>query len=187
MRTKEEARRGFCFKYPCSATKAKIERYEEVDLWGTGELIKIGTNLKEETKQELLSVISEFRDIFAFIVSKMPGIPKEVMCHKLDIRSGYKPVKQKLRHQGKERVEAAKAKVQKLLKADFNRECKYSDCLSNVVLVKKPNGKWRMRVDFTDLNKACPKDDYPLLKIDRLVNSTAGHALLSFMDANVGY
>ena len=95
--------------------------------------------------------------------------------------------KQKLRHQGKERVEAAKAKVQKLLKADFNRECKYSDCLSNVVLVKKPNGKWRMRVDFTDLNKACPKDDYPLLKIDRLVNSTAGHALLSFMDANVGY
>lgn len=53
--------------------------------------------------------------------------------------------------------------------------------------MKKPNGTWRMCVDFTDLNKACPKDDYPLPKIDRLVDSTAGHALFSFMDANAGY
>ena len=84
-------------------------------------------------------------------------------------------------------MEVAKAEVQKLLKANFIRECQYSDWLSNVVLVKKPNGKWRMCVDFIDLNKACPKDDYPLPKIDRLVDSTAGHALLSFMDANAGY
>jgi reverse transcriptase-like protein len=117
----------------------------------------------------------------------MPGIPREVMCHKLDIKPGYKPVKQKLRHQGKERIEAAKAVVQKLLNAHFIRECQYSDWLSNVVLVKKPNGKWRMCVEFTDLNKACPKDDYSLPKIDRLVDSTAGHSLLSFMDANAGY
>jgi len=56
-----------------------------------------------------------------------------------------------------------------------------------VVLVKKPNGIWRMCVDFTDLNKACPKDSYPLPKIDKLVDATAGHALLSFMDALSGY
>ena len=109
------------------------------------------------------------------------------MCHKLDIKPGYKPVKQKLRHQGKERIEAAKEEVEKLLKARFIRECKYSEWLSNVVLVKKSNGKWRMCVDFTDLNMACPKYDYPLPKIDRLVDSTAGHTLLSFMDANAGY
>ena len=54
-------------------------------------------------------------------------------------------------------------------------------------LVKKSNGKWRICVDFTDLNKACPKDDYPPPIIDRLVDSIAGYALLSFMDANVGY
>ena len=116
----------------------------------------------------------------------MPGIPPSVMCHKLDIKLGYKLVKQKLRHQGKERIEAAKEEVEKLLKAGFIQECKYSDWLSNVVLVKKSNGKWRMGVDFTHLNKACPKDDYPLPKIDRLVDSMVGHALLSFTYANAG-
>ena len=58
----------------------------------------------------------------------------------------------------------------------------YPDWLANVVLVKKANGKWRMCVDFTNLNKACPKDSFPLPKIDQLVNSTAGHKLLTFMD-----
>ena len=54
-------------------------------------------------------------------------------------------------------------------------------------MVKEANGKWRMCVDFTDLNKACPKDSYPLPRIDQLVDSTAGHKLLSFMDAFSGY
>lgn len=63
----------------------------------------------------------------------------------------------------------------------------YPEWLANVVLVKKSNGKWRMCVDFTDLNKACPKDNFPLPRIDLLVDSTAGHELLSFMDAFSGY
>lgn len=117
----------------------------------------------------------------------MPGIPAEIASHHLDIKPGYQPVKQKLRHQGMERARAAKEEVDKLLKASFIRECKYSDWLANVVLVRKHSGKWRMCVDFTDLNKACPKDDYPLPKIDKLVDSTAGHALLNFMEANAGY
>ena len=54
-------------------------------------------------------------------------------------------------------------------------------------MVKKANGKWMMCVDFTDLNKACPKDSYPLSRIDQLVDSTACHQLLSFMDAFSGY
>ena len=59
----------------------------------------------------------------------------------------------------------------------------YPDWLANVVMVKKANGKWRMCVDFTNLNKACPKDSYPLPRIDILVDSTVRHQLLSFMDA----
>ena len=59
--------------------------------------------------------------------------------------------------------------------------------LANVVMVKKASGKWRMCVDFTDLNKACPKDSYPLPRVDVLVDSTARHQLLSFMDAFSGY
>ena len=142
-----------------------VERYEEVGIFD-GKQIKIGKDLPKAVKEDIMATIAEFRDIFAFSTEEMSGISTSVMCHKLDIKPGYKPVKQNLRHQGKERIEAAKTEVEKLLKAEFIRECKYSDWLSNVVLVKKSNGKWRMCVDFTDLNKACPKDDYPLPKID---------------------
>ena len=75
----------------------------------------------------------------------------------------------------------------KLLEVDFIREVYYPEWLANVVMVKKANGKWRMCMDFTDLNKACPKDSYPLPRIDLLVDSTVGHQLLSFMDAFSGY
>ncbi|XP_052287276.1 uncharacterized protein LOC127898826 [Citrus sinensis] len=88
---------------------------------------------------------------------------------------------------GRERYEAVNDEVEKLLRAGFIREVNYPEWISNVVLVKKANGKWRMCVDFTDLNKACPKDSFPLPKIDQLVDSTAGHGLLSFMDAFSGY
>src|ERR1044071_3524152 len=82
---------------------------------------------------------------------------------------------------------AAREEVDKLLKAGFIRESKYPIWLSNVVLVKKAYGKWRMCVDFMDINKACSKDSYPLPSIDQLVNSTAGHEALSFLDAYPGY
>ena len=74
-----------------------------------------------------------------------------------------------------------------MLEADFIREVYYPDWLANMVMVKKVNGKWRMCVDFTNLNKACPKDNYPLPRIDTLVDSTARHQLLSFMDAFSSY
>ena len=86
-----------------------------------------------------------------------------------------------------ERDNAIKDEVQKLIVAKFIWEVYYSYWLAYVVMVKKANGKWRMCVDFTDLNKACPKDSYMLPRIDQLVDSIAGHKLLSFMDALSGY
>ena len=77
---------------------------------------------------------------------------------------------------------AIKEEVQKLTVVKFIRGVYYPNWLANVVIVKKANGKWRMGVDFTNLNKACPKDSYPLPCIDQLVDLTAGHRLLSFMD-----
>ena len=82
-----------------------------------------------------------------------------------------------------ERDNAIKEEVHKLTLTKFIREVYYPDWLANVVIVKKANGKWRMCMDFTDLNKAFPKDSYPLPCINQLVDSTAGHKLLSFMDA----
>ena len=92
-------------------------------------------------------------------------------------------MRQKKRVFAPERDNAIKEEVQKLTLAKFIWEVYYPDWLTNVVMVKKANGKWRMCVDFTDLNKACPKDSYPLPCIDQLVDSTVGHRLLSFMDA----
>ena len=73
--------------------------------------------------------------------------------------------------------------MNKLLAAKFIRVVYYPEWLANVVMVKKANGKWRMCVDFTDLNQAYPKDSFLLPRIDQLVDSTVGHKLLTFMDA----
>ena len=73
--------------------------------------------------------------------------------------------------------------VNKLLTAHFIKEVYYPKWLANAIMVKKANKKWRMCVDFTDLNNTFPKDSFPLPRIDQLLNSTTGHKLLTFMDA----
>nr|ABA93256.2 retrotransposon protein, putative, Ty3-gypsy subclass [Oryza sativa Japonica Group] len=117
----------------------------------------------------------------------MPGVPKEVTEHKLMVRPDAKPVKQKLRRFAPDRKQAIREELDKLLKAGFIREVLHPEWLANPVMVRKANGKWRMCVDFTDLNKASPKDHFPLPRIDHLVDSTAGCELLSFLDAYSGY
>ena len=77
--------------------------------------------------------------------------------------------------------------VDKLLAAGFIWKVYYPNWLSNIVLVKKANGKWKMCVDFTNLNSVCAKDSFPLPRIDQLIDSTTGHRLLTFMDAFLGY
>ena len=116
----------------------------------------------------------------------MPGIDPSVITHRLNVYSSSKPVRQKKRVFASERDNAIKEEVQKLTIAKFILEVYYSDWLANVVMVKKANGKWRMSVDFTDLNKAYPKDSYLLPHIDQLVDSTTSHKLLSFIDAFSG-
>ena len=75
----------------------------------------------------------------------------------------------------------------KLKKAGAIKEVFYPEWLSNTVVVKKKSGKWRVCVDFTDLNKACPKDPFLMPKIDQLVDATVGHPRMSFLDAFQGY
>lgn len=82
---------------------------------------------------------------------------------------------------------AVTEEVDKLLEENFIWEVHYPEWLSNVVLIKKANRKWRLCLDFTDLNKVYPKDSFPLLRIDTLVDLTIGHELLSFMDAFSSY
>ena len=117
----------------------------------------------------------------------MLGISLEVIQHKLNVNLERKLVQQRRRVFAPEWDQAVTEEVSKLLTVGFVREVYYPDWLANVVLVKKANGKWRMCVDFTDLNKACLNDSFPLARIDQLVDSTTGHKLLTFMDAFLGY
>ena len=117
----------------------------------------------------------------------MPGIDPSVIAHRLNVNPTSSPIRQKKRVFTQERDKAIAEEVRKLLEAYFIREVYYPDWLANVVMVKKANGKWRMCVDFTYLNRACLKDSYPLPQIETLVDSTAKHELLSFMDAISGY
>ena len=109
------------------------------------------------------------------------------MVHKLNVSPTFPPIRQKKRVFAQKQDQAIAEEVHKLQNANFIREVYYPNWLANVVMVKKANRKWRMCIDFTDLNKVCPKDSYPFPLVNILVDSTAQHQLLSFMDAFPGY
>ena len=117
----------------------------------------------------------------------MGGIDPAVITHRLNISPSFKPVKQKRRIFAPKRHKVIDEEVNKLLQAKDIQEVEYSNWLANVVLIKKANEKWRLCINFTDMNRACPKDSFPLSRINLIVDATAGHELLSFMDAFSGY
>ena len=130
-----------------------------------------------------MGVIEKHMNAFAWSPSDMPGID---LCHRLSMDPKVLPVRQRRRKFNEEKRKVIHDEAQKLLVAGHIREIQYPEWLANVVLVQKASGKWRMCVDFTDLNKACPKDSYPLPSIDALVDSASGGKLLNFLDAFSG-
>jgi hypothetical protein len=117
----------------------------------------------------------------------MPSIPREVAEHSLDILPHSRAVQQRLRCFNEERRRAIRVELRKLLEAGLIIEVFHPTWLANPVLVKKKNGKWRMCVDYTSLNKACPKVPFLLPRIDQIVDSTAECELICFLDAYSGY
>ncbi|KAL0451258.1 UNVERIFIED_CONTAM: hypothetical protein Slati_1103900 [Sesamum latifolium] len=130
---------------------------------------------------------SKNKDIFAWTPQDLDGIDPGVITHHINLDPAISPVKQKNRHYGPEKDKIIQGEVNKLLTAGHIREIQFPEWLSNVVLVPKPGGKRRMCIDFRDLNKACPKDFYPLPRIDQLVDSTSGCELLNMMGVSQGY
>ena len=145
----------------------RIEALETVELikGEANKTTKIGTTLSPEMRTRLIRFLKENLDVFAWSHEDMPGISPEVIQHKLNVDPERKPIQQRRRTFALERDQAVAEEVTKLLTAGFIREVYYLEWLANVVLVKKVNGKWRMCVDFTDLNKACQKDSFPLPRI----------------------
>jgi hypothetical protein len=117
----------------------------------------------------------------------MPGVPRDLAEHRLEVNKIARHIKQKLRRFAKDRKQAIEVEVCKLLAAGFITECQHPVWLANPVLVPKKTSGLRMCIDYTDLNKHCPKDPFPLPRIDQVVDSTAGSVLLCFLDCYLGY
>src|SRR4051812_21853586 len=148
----------------------------------------IANDLSPALESALVEFLRERWEIFTWCPADMPGVPREFAEHALNVFRDTKPVKQSIRRLSEPWDEAIGIEINRLLAANFITEIKESEWLANTVMVpKKDTDILRMCVDFTSLNKHCPKDHFPLPRIDQIIDSTAGCEKLSFLDAYSGY
>ncbi|KAA3458938.1 RNA-directed DNA polymerase (Reverse transcriptase), Ribonuclease H-like protein [Gossypium australe] len=149
--------------------------------------VKIRTSISENTKHDLIALLQEYKNVFAWSYQDMPGLNEDVVVHRLPLKPECKPIQQKLRRMRLEMLLKIKEEVKKQFDAGFLQVSKYLEWVANIVPVPKKDGKVRMCVDYHDLNRVSPKDNFPLPHIDTLVDNTAKHSLFSFMDGFSGY
>jgi hypothetical protein len=149
--------------------------------------VLLGSQLSDEQEKTLLRFLFNNKDVFTWTANDLCGVNRDVIEHSLNVDPSFRPRKQRLRKMSEDKAEGAQNEVKRLLSADIIREVSYPEWLANTVMVKKANGKWRMCIDFTDLNKACPKDEFPLPRIDSLVDATTSSELMSLLDCYSGY
>jgi hypothetical protein len=149
--------------------------------------VVIGSDLSADEEANLVQFLQKNKDVFAWSAKDLTGVDRNFIEHKLNIDPSVKPRKQKLRKMSDDKVIDVKSEIQRLLDATIIRKVMYPKWLANTASVKKKNGKWRMCIDFTDLNKATPKDNYPLPRMDQVVDFAANAAIMSLLDCFSGY
>ncbi|KAL0461140.1 UNVERIFIED_CONTAM: Transposon Tf2-12 polyprotein [Sesamum latifolium] len=169
--------------------QATVDELKELNLGTTEEprSIFVSALLSLEEEEQYFKTLDEYRDVFAWTYKEMPGLDPKVAIHHLGIRHGARPIKQSQRVLRPNLIPRIETEVNKLIDAGFIREVKYATWISSIVSVNKKNSQIWICVDFRDLNKACPKDDFPLPIIELMVDATTGHEALSFMDGSSGY
>ena len=158
---------------------------EEVDLGSDSREprpILISASLTEKEKSELILLLKEFKDVFVWDYSEMLGLDLGLVVHTLNVDQKAKPVAQPAKIFHTEIEWKIIKEVQKLLAAGFIKPIQHPRWLSNIVPVKKKNDQIRCCVDFKNLNKACPKDEFPLPNMDLLIDFAAGSTMFLFMD-----
>jgi hypothetical protein len=146
-----------------------------------------GSQLSEEQEKTLTRFLFNNKDVFAWSANDLCGVNRDVIEHSLNVDPFFRPRMQRLRKMSDDKAGGAQNEVKRLLSAGVIGEVKYLEWLANTVMVKKANGKWRMCIDFTDLNKACPKDEFALPRIDSLVDAAASSERMSLLDCYSGY
>ncbi|XP_070014746.1 uncharacterized protein [Nicotiana sylvestris] len=169
--------------------KTIVDALKEVNL-GTDEEPKptyLSALLEVDEESTYIELLNEFRDVFAWSYKEMPGLDSKVAVHYLAIKKGARPVKQAQRRFRPDLDPFIETEVNKLIEAGFNRKVKYPIWVSSIVPIRKKNGQIRVCVAFRDLNNACPKDEFPLLIPELMINATTGYEAMSFMDGSSGY
>ena len=172
------------------AEEVKCENLEKVIIDTDPEkFFQVVSELPLREKEELIGFQRKNVDMFAWDAYEAPGIDLSFICHHLNINPSVIPKKQPPRHPSKEHANAEwlsktrQKSMPKLKKVGAIQEVFYPEWLANTVVVKKYSGKWRICIDFIDLNRACPKDPFPMPQIDQLMDATVGHPRISFLDA----
>ena len=148
----------------------------------------VNANLSTEYKADLIKLLKEYVDCFAWSYSEMPGLSRDLVEHRLSIKASFRPYKQPARRFNPIMYDKIKEEINHLLNAGFIRSCRYMEWISNIVpLEKKDSDKIRVCIDFRYLNKATPKDEYPMPIADILINEASGHRVISFLDGNACY
>jgi hypothetical protein len=135
----------------------------------------------------MIALLKEYSDCFAWDYTEMPGLDRSIVEHWLPLKKGLRPFQQRARQMRTEVLEEVKKEIEKMLEPGFIRSCRYAKWISSIVPVQKKDGRWRVCVDFKDLNRATPKDEYPMPVVETLINAAVGNKILSFMDGNAGY
>jgi polyhydroxyalkanoate synthesis regulator phasin len=149
--------------------------------------VTIGAHLSPEEENELIQFLNKNKDVFAWSSKDLQGVDRDIIEHTLETDEKITLKKQKLKKMSEEKVKAVEAEVQRLQDVKVIREVLYPVWLANTIPVKKKNGKCRMCVDFTYLNKACKNDDFPLERVDKIVDDADNSEMLSLMDMLSGY
>ena len=171
-----------------STKEAKCENLEKVAVGSDPEkFFQVGSELPPQEREQLIRFLRENVDVFVWDAYEAPGVDSNFICHHLNVNSSITPKKQPSRCPLKEHADAVRDEVMKLKRAGAIKEVFYPEWLANTVVVKKKRGKWRVCVDFTDLNKVCPKVPFPMPRIDQLVDATSSHHRMSFLDSFQGY
>jgi hypothetical protein len=165
------------------------DKLEEIDI-GPGDKPRptfISKKLHPSLRDLMITLLKGYADCFAWDYTEMPGLDRSIVEHRLPLQSGFRPFQQRARQMKADVLVEVKKEVEKMLEDGFIRTCRYAEWISSVVPVQKKDGRWRVCVDFRDLNRATPKDEYPMPIAETLINAAADHKILSFMDGNAGY
>jgi hypothetical protein len=163
---------------------------EEIDI-GDGKTPRptfVNKTLETDPRNEMIGLLKEYSDCFAWNYTEMSGLSREIVEHRLSIKSGFIPFKQKDRTFRPDLLPRIKDEIHRLLEADFIRPCRYVEWVYNIVpMEKKESGKLRVCIDFCNLNRAPPKDEYPMPIADTLINNASRNRIIIFLDGNAGY